>query len=235
MTWETPSTSMPRAAMSVATSTRSEPSRKPSRARSRAFWTCCRGWRRRCGLLEVLHDAVGAVLGAGEHQRAGRWSGRAAGSSSRRACRRGRRRTPAASIARRWTTTGSRRRSPGRRGSTRPASRMSGGMVAEKKQRLALRGQRDDLRFTSWMKPMSSMRSASSSTKISTSVEVDEALAHEVEQAARRGDQHVDAALQLPILRELADAAEDDGVPEIRWRRRRRSSRRSGRRARGWA
>ena len=60
----------------------------------------------------------------------------------------------------------------------------------------------------SWMKPMSSMRSASSSTKISTCAEVERALAVVVEQAAGRGDEDVDAAAQLVDLRLHADAAE---------------------------
>ena len=56
---------------------------------------------------------------------------------------------------------------------------------------------------------MSSMRSASSSTNTSSWLQIDEALAGEVEQAARRGDEDVDAVLQRLLLRVLADAAED--------------------------
>jgi hypothetical protein len=66
---------MPRAAMSVATSTRMLgilPARKPSSARSRAFcdllpWIAAAPTP--CA-LEVIGDAVGAVLGAREHQHA---------------------------------------------------------------------------------------------------------------------------------------------------------------------
>ena len=57
-------------------------------------------------------------------------------------------------------------------------------------------------------KPMSSMRSASSSTRISTRRQVDVALAVMVEQAAGRRDEDVDAAPQLRDLRAEADAAE---------------------------
>src|SRR3569623_2105600 len=45
-------------------------------------------------------------------------------------------------------------------------------------------------------------------------LEIDEALVREVEQAARRGDEDVDAALELLLLRMLADAAEDHGRPQ---------------------
>ena len=46
-------------------------------------------------------------------------------------------------------------------------------------------------------------------------IEPDQALAHQVEQAARRGDQDVDAARQRLHLLALADAAEDHGVAEL--------------------
>ncbi len=42
--------------------------------------------------------------------------------------------------------------------------------------------------------------------------QVDQSLLHEVNKAARRGDQNVNAAVQCLDLMELADAAEDDGV-----------------------
>ena len=62
-------------------------------------------------------------------------------------------------------------------------------------QVLALLGQqREDALRMSRMKPMSSMRSASSSTRISTCDRSTVLLLHVVEQAARRGDQDVDAA-----------------------------------------
>ena len=46
-------------------------------------------------------------------------------------------------------------------------------------------------------------------------VEADEALAHEVEQAAGGGDQDVDARRHRPDLRVLADAAEDHGAAQL--------------------
>ena len=56
-------------------------------------------------------------------------------------------------------------------------------------------------RRRSGKKPMSSMRSASSSTKISTRAQIDEALVHQVEQPAGRGDEDVDAVPQGADLR----------------------------------
>ena len=47
-------------------------------------------------------------------------------------------------------------------------------------------------------------------------VEIDVALLHEVEQAAGRGDEDVDAAAQRLRPAALADAAEDHGVREAR-------------------
>ena len=64
------------------------------------------------------------------------------------------------------------------------------------------------------MKPMSSIWSASSRTKISTLREVGITLAEVVEQAARRGDDDVDATRQRLALRAMADAAEDGGDGE---------------------
>ena len=63
-------------------------------------------------------------------------------------------------------------------------------------------------------KPRSSIWSASSSTKTSVPASDDTALGDVVEQPARRGDQHVDAARQRLDLRAMADAAEHDGDGE---------------------
>ncbi|CUP79887.1 Uncharacterised protein [Flavonifractor plautii] len=52
------------------------------------------------------------------------------------------------------------------RESTSPCT--SGGIVAEKKRVCFWAGSQPRMRRTSWMKPMSSIRSASSSTKISS-------------------------------------------------------------------
>ena len=44
--------------------------------------------------------------------------------------------------------------------------------------------------------------------------QIDKALLHEVQQAAGRGDEHVDAGLQGADLRILADAAVNHGPPQ---------------------
>ena len=59
-------------------------------------------------------------------------------------------------------------------------------------------------------KPRSSIWSASSSTRISVPAKLETAAAEVVEQTARRGDQHVDAARQGLDLGRMADAAEYD-------------------------
>ena len=59
------------------------------------------------------------------------------------------------------------------------------------------------------MNPMSSIRSASSSTSISTRPQVQRPLPGVVEQAARRGDQDVHALTQRLDLRGDAHAAEN--------------------------
>ena len=62
--------SMPRAAMSVATSTSTPPSLKSASARVRAPWLLL-PWiatARMPSLLERLRELVGAVLGAREHE-----------------------------------------------------------------------------------------------------------------------------------------------------------------------
>ena len=72
MTWLTPGMSIPRAAMSVATSTGTSPERNSASARSRCGWLLL-PWMalaRMPGGAEQADDLVGAVLGAAEHQRA---------------------------------------------------------------------------------------------------------------------------------------------------------------------
>ncbi len=46
------------------------------------------------------------------------------------------------------------------------------------------------------------------------SLQVDQALAHQIEQTAGRRHEHVDSSAELANLACLADAAEDDGVPK---------------------
>ncbi len=88
-------------------------------------------------------------------------------------------------------------------------------MVAEKRSDWRLGGSVVMMRFTSWTKPMSSMRSASSRTKTSTLSRKTCLLLLEVLEAAGRGDEDVDAAQECLHLRMLADAAEDDGVLQV--------------------
>ena len=45
--------------------------------------------------------------------------------------------------------------------------------------------------------------------------ERDRALFHEIEQSARRGDQHVGAGLELRFLAAIADAAVNNGGPQV--------------------
>ena len=56
---------------------------------------------------------------------------------------------------------------------------------------------------------MSAMRSASSITTVVDRVETNRVLLDEVEQAARTGDEHVDALAQRAALRVVADTAVD--------------------------
>ena len=64
------------------------------------------------------------------------------------------------------------------------------------------------------MKPMSAMRSASSSTSISSSVHRDLAPVAQVDEPARGGDDHVDALAQLGDLAVDVGAAVDGDGPE---------------------
>ena len=61
-------------------------------------------------------------------------------------------------------------------------------------------------------KPMSSMRSASSSTRHLERGELGVGEPEVVEQAARGRDDHVDAASEGVLLRSHADAADDGGA-----------------------
>ena len=77
------------------------------------------------------------------------------------------------------------------------SSRISSLKVAENSRLCFSLGTRARIFFTSGMKPMSSMRSASSSTSIWTVDRSRNALLLQVQQAAGRGHQDVDAALEL--------------------------------------
>jgi hypothetical protein len=67
----------------------------------------------------------------------------------------------------------------------------------------------------SGMKPMSSMRSASSMTMTSTPVSSSLPRSEVIEQAARRGDQHVDAARDLGVLVGEGHAADEQRDVEL--------------------
>ena len=92
---------------------------------------------------------------------------------------------------------------------------ISGGMVAEKSEVWRSRGQRSTMRRTSGRKPMSSMRSASSSTRNLTWSSRQVPCCIMVEQPAGRGDQHIHAVAQGVRLLAVADAAEDHGDAQV--------------------
>ena len=119
-------------------------------------------------LGERADHLVGAVLGAGEHQHAfdrllsqnlrqQRWLAGAVDVQD-----------AAARRARRWSPPGSPRPAPDHCSMWLASSAISRGMVAEKNSVWRLLGSFATILRMSWMKPMSSMRSASSSTKTST-------------------------------------------------------------------
>ena len=93
--------------------------------------------------------------------------------------------------------------------------RISGGMVAVKNSVWRVNGTSLQMRSMSGMKPMSSMRSASSMTRSSTPLSRQPSALVMVEQAARRRDQHVDAAHQLGVLIVERDAADDQRDVEL--------------------
>ena len=202
--------SRPRAATSVATSVLTVPARNRASARSR--WPCdmspCSASGRHVAAMELLREPVGAALRPDEDEREAalalelldqpvelavgrdRDEGvldlallddpRAAGprSGTRRSCRRGRARRP-------------RRRAWPRRAS-------SG----------ARAGSRRTIRSTCGLKPMSSIRSASSRTRHPDAVERDEPALDEILEAAGRRDQDVGAARALRLARDRRAAVD---------------------------
>ena len=98
--------------------------------------------------------------------------------------------------------------------------RISGGIVAVKNSVWRVKGTSLQMRSMSGMKPMSSMRSASSMHEKLDAGEQEPSALEVVEQAARRGDQHVDAARELGVLVVERDAADDQRDVELAdWRR----------------
>ena len=219
MTCVMPSMSMPRAAMSVATSTRSLPALEVvERALARVLRLVAvdRLGARCRAASELLGDAVGAVLGAGEDQRARRCSASLQDLAQQRALVAlldevdplvdplGGASPPASPS----TATGSRR-------IVSASLAISRGMVAENSSVCRCAGSVAMMRRTSWMKPMSSMRSASSSTK--TSSRSSWTVPWPIRSSSRpgRGDQRCRRRGACACdLRMLADAAEDDGVAQ---------------------
>ena len=212
---------MPRAATSVATRVSTRPASKPASARSR--WPCdlspCIATALHALRAEPLHEPVRAALGAHEDERQVALRAQLA----RRARRRGWRRSTATKrcsidgLAARGRARA--RAAPASRvysRATRPASPSS---VAEKNIVWRLAGHRATIRSTAGRKPMSSMRSASSSTRKRTFGERDRAPLEQVLEPA--GGRHEDVRLRRP--REPA------------WRCRPRRRRRRSCSARAWA
>ena len=96
-------------------------------------------------------------------------------------------------------------------GSCRKASaslRISAGIVAEKNRVCRFSGNKPTIRSTSGMKPMSSIRSASSMTRMRASDSRILPRPCKIEKAPRRRDQHIDAAVELAFLIDKAFAAD---------------------------
>ena len=201
---------MPRAAMSVATSTRdlavAERGESPLALALRLV--AVDGFGADAGLRETARDPVGAVLGAGEDQHAldrlvaqhFDEHSRASSALSTRMIR--------CSIFSAVVATGVTATFAGSR-SMRRQFGDSRGMVAENNNVCRSFGSLAMMCRMSWMKPMSSMRSASSSTKHLDRASRTCPWLDQIEQPPGRGDEHVDAVAQRAHLRAHADAAED--------------------------
>ena len=93
--------------------------------------------------------------------------------------------------------------------------RISGGMVAVKNSVCRVNGTSLQMRSMSGMKPISSMRSASSITKQFDAVEQQPPAFEMVEQTAGRRDQNIDAAGQLHVLVVERNAADQERDVEL--------------------
>ena len=93
----------------------------------------------------------------------------------------------------------------------------SSGIVAEKSSvcRAAESGSVWTMRRTSGQKPMSIMRSASSSTSVSSLSKRDGLAAHVIHQPAGRRDDDVDAGFERALLRTHVDAAVDGDAGDV--------------------
>ena len=88
------------------------------------------------------------------------------------------------------------------------------GMVAEKNRLWRSFGSIFTMRLRAWMKPRSSIWSASSRTRNLDGFEGQRATLDEIHEAARRGDEDVDAVGERLLLTGDGDAAEHHGVGE---------------------
>ncbi len=88
----------------------------------------------------------------------------------------------------------------------------SSGIVAEKSSVCRTGGSCETMRWTSGQKPMSIMRSASSSTSTSSGLKSGVCRPHVIHQPARRRDDDVGAGPERAVLRLHRDAAVDHGA-----------------------
>ena len=214
-----PSTSMPRAAISVAIEDRRVPRLEAGEGLLpiRLAFVAVNGRGRIPDRARLLHHAIGASLCAREDQSPlDRPRFEESHENLRLVCVLGQSRPIAQSIA-----------SSPRRGqcesasdstaASLPARRSALGHRRRKENRLPPAGIARTIRRTSGMKPMSSMRSASSMTKISTAFQVDESLIHQIEQPARRCDENVDAVSQGASLAVLVRRRHKSSHGEARY------------------
>ena len=144
---------------------------------------------------QMLDQFVGAVLGAGEYQHLRQLRVLDQMGKQTDACGRGR---PDALFASITSAVELRRATSiiaGVFSKPSASALISSEKVAENSRFWRLCGSAASMLRISRMKPMSSMRSASSSTRISTCDKIERALLHMIEQAARGGDQDIDAAV----------------------------------------
>ena len=204
---------MPRAATSVATSAlHLAVGERGERALTLALRAVAVDRRAaHAALLELLGQRVGAVLGAAEHDRRAGGGDDLGGHVAR-----GRRGRP--------PRTGASPRSGRPRGACGATGRAGSAAPAGRRRRRGWRrraasggsaGVRSSSACTAGRKPMSAMRSASSTTTISTSSRSDLAPLDQVGEAARAGDEHVDAASERLELGAEAGAAVDRGDAEL--------------------
>ena len=107
------------------------------------------------------------------------------------------------------------RRGPGCAGRSWVIRVISGAIVAEKNSVWRVNGTSLKMRSMSGMKPMSSMRSASSTTMICTPVSISLPRSKWSSRRPGRGDQHVDAAVDQLVLVLEADAADQERHGEL--------------------